>query len=159
MIKKYSQLNNSFGGYISLKVKKEDAEKIVSAVKACGVKDGIKAEKLHVTVIYDERDPNLPADMDSNWSFKVLPGSLLPLGSGEWEAITLLLKDPTDKLKDFHNSLLRTGFKHSHFTFSPHISLKYQASREDIQKLNNQFLSELGDNFITLERPKQEKLK
>ncbi len=160
MIQKYSTLKkakSSSGGYISLSLDKEDANAIHSAAKALGIKDLIPPEDMHVTVVYDKNNPEIPLAFDKDVTFSAKIESPLLLGSGEWEAITLPLSG-CEALKEFHNSLLRKGFKHSYFNFTPHISIKYKPSKEDMQKARKELtpaLLEKGIEFITLVKPKQ----
>lgn len=164
MIKKYSQLKqakSSSGGYIFLSVKKEDAQAIHAAAKSLGLKDLIPPEDMHLTVVYDKNNPDIPIEIDKSLSFSGKVNTPLLLGSGEWEAIVLPLTE-CEELKEFHNSLLRKGFKHSYFNFTPHISIKYKPSKEDVQKARKELipvLLEKGIESVTLVKPKQEAVK
>lgn len=160
MIQKYSalkQAKDSSGGYISLSLNLEDAKEIHAAAKSLGIKDLIPAEKMHVTVVYDSRNPDIDVDIDKSISFPAKLDSTLVLGSGKWESIAYVLSD-CPELKEFHNSFLRQGFQHIFHTYTPHISIKYQPTKEDVKLIEKELpslLLEKGIKSVTLEKPKQ----
>jgi len=164
MITKYSKLakKNVTGGYLALSLHPEDAEILYSCVKKLKLKDVILPEDYHVTVMFDEFNPDITVNKENfPEEFKADIDSILILGSGKWEAITLLL-DNCKELHDFFKYLTRLGFKHSYYTFTPHISIKYQPTREDVNTVKKQLLfllKEAGLKTIRLQKIRQEILK
>jgi len=165
MIHRYSTLatkKTPTGGYLALSLHPEDAETLHSCVKKLGLKDILSPREYHVTVMYDENNPDISIrEEDFPQEFTASIDSILILGSGKWEAITLLL-DNCKELYDFFKSLQNLGFKHSFYTFTPHLSIKYQPTREDVKTVKKQLLSllqEAGLKKIRLQKIRQEVLK
>lgn len=164
MITKYSTLSKkkSAGGYLALSLHPEDAEILYSCVKKLKLKDIILPADYHVTVMFDESNPDISINKEEfPEEFKADIDSILILGSGKWEAITLLL-DNCKELTDFFKYLQGLGFKHSYYTFTPHLSIKYQSTREDVNTVKKQLLSllkEAGLKTIRLRKIRQEVLK
>ncbi len=164
MIIRYSALSKkkSTGGYLALSLHHEDAEVLFSCVKKLKLKDVITPEDYHVTVMFDDTNPDISVNKEEiPEEFKADINSILILGSGKWEAITLLL-DNCKELNDFFKYLQNLGFKHSYYTFTPHLSIKYQPTREDVKTVKQQLLSllqEAGLKTIRLHKIRQEVLK
>lgn len=121
-------------GFVSVKLDKSDAEKIVSVLKTIGI-DCIEVSKLHVTVIYDESNPEITGVFNKDKKYKATVTGIKRLGTkgSKWEAIAFELKSP--ELEKRHKELKDLGFKHSYPQFLCHMSLVYKPAIGDMEKI------------------------
>ena len=129
------------GGYVSVKLHKEDAETIQSWLKSLNISETIKSEDLHATLYYAEKGmPVLDIDKEKVYMADV-SGSPIEMGDkdSEWYAITLPVS--SDSLTKRHSFIKEyTGSDHSYKDYKPHLSLKYKPSPEDIAKIKGSTL-------------------
>lgn len=121
-------------GFVALKLDAAQGNEIQKIFKKAGIKS-LTTSEMHVTVIYDESDP----EIDLLKNTKVYEAKIVGverLGK-KGEAIALILKSP--QIEKRHKELKNAGFKHKHPTFKCHMSVIYQpkSTDEDIIRLVN----------------------
>ncbi|PPD55550.1 MAG: hypothetical protein CTY12_00810 [Methylotenera sp.] len=122
-------------GYGSLTLESSSVDKIKALCKEIGV-NGI-ISKLHITVIYDRSNPNISMKLDNTKKYKATVDGVKCLGEpdSKWYAIALELTSP--EITAVHKKYIDAGFKHSYPNFIPHLSLKYQPSKEEIELIKD----------------------
>ena len=122
-------------GFVALKLDASQGREIQKIFKTAGIKC-LTPSEFHVTVIYDESDPEI--DLLSNtktYEAKITGIERLGKKGSKYEAIALILKSP--QIDKRHKELKNAGFKHKYPDFKCHMSIVYQPSStdEDILKL------------------------
>ena len=129
--------------YVSVQLKSEMQEEIISALVLAGIPPEAKHE-LHATMVFDDRD--IPAPLCS-----LLPASkeftanviaLETLGDGVVFKLTSV-----EMLEEFRR-LKDAGYEHAFGTPLFHMSLKYDFDKYDIMALNNVFADWGGRTLI-----------
>ena len=113
-------------GYANVKVDPTDAKKLQAVLKAVGI-NSMPAEKMHVTLMYDTRNPEIDPGVkkDTFYIAKVVGVERMGEPGSKWEAVALKLECP--ELKGRHLALRARGFKHSYPSMDPHMSIGYGA--------------------------------
>ncbi len=122
-------------GFVGLSLDIDQAKEIQKIFKIAGV-DCLTPSKFHVTVIYDEDDPEIELlKNDSTYTATVTGVERLGKPGGKWEAIALILKSPG--IEKRHKELRNAGFNHKYPEFKCHMSIVYQPkdTDEDLIKL------------------------
>ena len=123
-------------GYIGMKVSNDDAVKINYILYKLGVKNYIDKNDLHITLIYDKRNPelNYRPDVKSFIGYHI-DIQMMGKPDSEYYAIALILV--SDQLQQKHKELKDFGFQHSYPDFVPHVSLIYKPMDRDIEIIMN----------------------
>ena len=122
-------------GYVSVAPCEDDALYLFDYMKSIGIEDIINAEDLHVTLMYS-KDSSINGRPDTLATYSAfIDGEPEIIGKAPWRA--LIVKLDSDGLKERHEQLKAMGGKHSYDEFLPHISLKYDPTDEDLQKLKD----------------------
>ena len=133
-IKKFNKFGGDNGGYIALNVTLSSSKIIEEAFEVYGI-DGI-IEDLHLTLMYDESEPNMSANpIDYEYTQDVIDIILLGDVDSEWRAIALVLEKKALEVR--HNELKNMGFTHSYDEFIAHVSIKYKPTEIDIDLIMN----------------------
>jgi len=129
-------VDKSGKGYIALKPTPESAKQIHKFVSNIGIKDSIPADDLHMTIMYDESNPGVDY-ITPGALYSATVDSIEELGEGEWKALVLKMNCP--EVVKRHKELRDLGFRHSYDDFTPHISVKYKATPEEVKLLQSNF--------------------
>lgn len=122
-------------GYVSVKPYEDDARHIVDHLESIGVNGFISQHEMHATLMYSKSSViNGSADTLATYE-AFIDGEAEIIGKAPWRA--LVVKLDSDGLRERHEKLKSMGGKHSYDEFLPHISLKYDPTDEDLQKLKN----------------------
>lgn len=117
-------------GFYALKLDLEQGKEISEILKKAGI-TSILPSKLHVTIMYDESNPDINLlQNDSTYKAKITGVERLGTKGSEWEAIALTLKSP--EIEKRHKDLKNVGYKHSYDEFICHMSLVYKPSETDL---------------------------
>src|SRR5574343_1536753 len=118
-------------GYGSLTLTKESKKEIHEVLKLLKITNTIN--DLHITLIYDVRNPVLDFKVNSNRKYVATIKDVKTLGEPgtKWYAVALTLS--STEIEDRHNEYKKAGFKHSYPEFIPHLSLKYKPTEEDVK--------------------------
>ena len=116
-------------GFHALKLDSEQAKEISKLFKKAGI-ETIKPSKLHVTIMYDESDPDIKLlPNDKTYTAKITGVERLGKKGSEWEAIAFTLKSP--EIEKRHKELLNAGYDHKHDSFLCHMSVVYGPNDTD----------------------------
>ena len=130
------------GGYFSLSVMPQDATTLYNCMKELNISDPIPPRKMHSTIMYDVRDPLIPISMPK---LKV-EAHIIDVGE-LGNALVLSIK--SFQLERIFNMLSERGFKHSYPVLNPHISLKYNPTKEDIANAKENLMNLLKKKNLT----------
>lgn len=84
----------------------------------------IPINKLHATIMYDVRDPEIyPSKSSEVYKCKVVGTKILGEPNSKWYSAALLLDSPEVQAR--HQQLLKEGFKHSYDDLLLHVSISY----------------------------------
>lgn len=114
-------------GYCELQVDLNSGIKIQKALE--GIEsdtplDLIPVNKLHATIMYDERNPDIhPSKSDKLYRTKLVGVKTLGEPGSKWYAAALLLESP--EIQARHKQLLDEGFEHSYDDLLLHVSICY----------------------------------
>ena len=116
-------------GFVGLSLDREQGKEIQKIFKIAGV-ECLTPSKFHVTVVYDEEDPEINL-LPNDKTYKATITGVERLGKpgGEWEAIALILHSP--EIEKRHKELLNAGFKHKYPDFKCHMSIVYKPKDTD----------------------------
>lgn len=93
--------------------------------------DLIPVNKLHATLMYDERNPDIvPSISDKVYKAKVVGVKMLGKPGSKWRACALELD--SSEVQARHKELVKEGFKHSYDDLLLHVSLVYGLDAEVI---------------------------
>ncbi len=122
-------------GYGSLGLSDSSSKELRDILDGLGI-SGIIPD-MHVTIMYDRRNPNIDVDIDLSDSYVARVVGIKELGEvgSKWYAIALLLE--SKELEELHRDCLELGYKHSYSEFVPHLSIKYEPTKEDIKILKD----------------------
>lgn len=121
-------------GFVGLSLDIDQAKEIKKIFKIAGV-DCLTPSKFHVTVMYDEDDPEIDLlANDSTYKATITGVERLGKPGGEWEAIALILKSP--EIEKRHNELKNAGFNHKYPSFKCHMSIVYKPKDTDEDLIN-----------------------
>lgn len=116
-------------GFVALSLDREQGKEISKIFKMAGI-DCLTPAKYHVTVMYDEADPEIDLlPNDKTYSAKIVGVERLGKPGGEWEAIALILESP--EIEQRHKELKNAGFNHKHPSFKCHMSIVYKPKDTD----------------------------
>lgn len=121
-------------GYIALKLNLSQAKALHDFLAKNNFSDLITPEKMHMTLIYDKRNPDIKYEKSVN-AYKADLKAIKALGTGNWRAAVLELNAP--EISKRHDALINSGYKHSYDDFVPHLSIKYKPDNADIAKLQS----------------------
>ncbi|AMM43683.1 RNA ligase [Pectobacterium phage vB_PcaM_CBB] len=121
-------------GFVGLSLDKDQGKEIQKIFKLAGI-DCLTPSKFHVTVMYDESEPEIELlSNDKTYKAKITGVERLGKPGGEWEAIALLLDSP--EIEKRHKELQNAGFKHKHPSFKCHMSIVYKPKDTDEDLIN-----------------------
>lgn len=112
-------------GYAQVKPDPLDAKKIEKTLKGAGIVAGMNPNELHVTLMYDKRNPDIDpkASPEARYQARIVGIERLGEPGSKWEAAVLKLECPN--LVGRHIVLRTKGFEHSYPKLNPHMSLGY----------------------------------
>lgn len=130
-------------GYCELQVDLSSGMKIHQAIQDKlpeGV-DIIPVNKLHATIMYDVRDPNIfPSKSDKVYKAKLVGIKTLGEPGGKYFSAALLLECP--EVHQRHSKLLGEGFKHSYDELLLHVSVSYGTATDVVAPLLEELFAE-----------------
>ena len=133
-------------GYASVKPDNVTALKIVEHLKSIGINDSINPEELHVTLMYS-KNKNINIESDSTKIYSAMQtGKPEIMGNDPYRA--LVIKLDSDELHGRFVELLLSGAEHSYPDFTPHLSLKYSPTEQDLKLLQDNPI-QIGDIKLT----------
>lgn len=121
-------------GFVALKLDAAQGREIQKIFKTAGIKS-LTPSEFHVTVIYDESDPEI--DLLNNtktYEAKITGVERLGKKGSKWEAIALILKSP--EIDKRNKELKNAGFKDKYPSFKCHMSIVYQPKNTDEDIIN-----------------------
>lgn len=131
-------------GYCELQVDLNTGIKIQKAIDSAEVEqplDLIPANKLHATIMYDERNPDIfPSKSKSVYKAKVKGVKTLGEPGSKWYAAALVLESPA--IQNRFKQLLDEGFQHSYDDLLLHVSLCYGKDTDILAPLLEKLLAE-----------------
>lgn len=131
------QLHEQGFGYVSVKPVAESLHEIRRIITEAGLDNAIEPAELHMTLAYDSNNPVLTVDA----SDKILKGTMKEvklLG----DALVVVLE--SEEAQQRFNELADMGFGTDYPDYIPHISLKYNPSKEDFLDVRNIFKNYKG---------------
>tara|TARA_R110002049_G_scaffold101556_10_gene246491 strand:+ start:979 stop:2757 length:1779 start_codon:yes stop_codon:yes gene_type:complete len=141
-------------GYASVKPDKLTALKIVEHLKTIGITDHIPNDELHVTLMYS-KDNNINVKSNPTKIYNATQkGEPEIMGNDPYRA--LVIKLDSDELHGRFVELLLSGAEHSYPDFTPHLSLKYAPTEQDLKLLRDNPI-QIGDIKLTGEMFKSTK--
>lgn len=118
-------------GYAELHVDLNSATKLYNVIlpELGEVKEVIPSNKLHSTIMYDERNPDIVPSF-SNKAYKAQIKEVRMLGKvgSKWRSCALILE--SEGVLERHKDLVKEGFKHSYDDLLLHVSLVYGTEAE-----------------------------
>ena len=128
-------------GYVSVKPISESLHLIRKLINNSGIENSLNNAELHMTLAYDANNPVLtvdaaPQDTIINGTMK----EVKLLG----DALVVVLE--SDEAQQRYEELADLGFGSDYPDYIPHISLKYDASKEDFLDARNVFKKFKGKN-------------
>lgn len=121
-------------GYVSLSLDKSQGKDIYKIFKTAGL-DSIKASDFHITLMYDESNPEIEVLKNTKiYSAKISGVERLGKKGSKWEAIALTLTSP--EIEKRHKELKNAGFKHSYPEYKCHMSIIYKPASTDEDIIN-----------------------
>lgn len=126
------QLHEQGFGYVSVKPIAESLHLIRHIITEAGLENAIEPAELHMTLAYDSNNPVLSVSSNND----VITGTIKEVKLlGDALVVTL---ESDDAQKRF-NELADLGFGSDYPDYIPHISLKYNPSKEDFLDVRNIF--------------------
>lgn len=120
-------------GYASVKLNGNDADKVCRILEDIGIAGHINPEDMHATLIHSkDKNINGTANPERVFTAKIV-GEPKFMGEAPYKALVLELE--SYDLTDRHEQLKAYGGNHSYDEYKPHLSLKYDATNEDLEKL------------------------
>ncbi|AQW88635.1 RNA ligase [Serratia phage BF] len=117
-------------GFVGLSLDIDQAKEIQRIFKIAGV-DCLTPSKFHVTVMYDEDEPEIDVlPNDKKYSATITGVERLGKVGSKYEAIALILE--SFDISQRHKELKNAGFKHKFPDFKCHMSVLYQPSDTDL---------------------------
>ncbi len=113
-------------GYCELQVDLGSGMKLVKAIqdKLGAEIDIIPVNKLHATIMYDVRNPDVePSKSDKVYKAKVIGVKEMGESTSRWHAAALILE--CEPVQDRHQKLKDEGFEHSYPDLLLHVSISY----------------------------------
>src|SRR6478609_931204 len=108
-------------GFVALKLDATQGKEINKIFKTAGLKC-LTPSKYHVTVMYDESDPEIELLKNSKSYTATITGvERLGKKGAKYEAIALILKSP--EIEKRHKELKNAGFKHKYPDIKVHMSI------------------------------------
>lgn len=131
-------------GYCELQVDLNTGIKIQKAIDSIEQEqplDLIPANKLHATIMYDVRDPEIfPSKSDKVYKAKIIGVKALGEPGSKWYAAALELECPA--IQKRHKQLLEEGFEHSYSDLLLHVSMCYGKDTDTLVPLLEQLLAD-----------------
>lgn len=117
-------------GFIGLSLDIDQAKEIQKIFKIAGI-DCLTPSKFHVTVMYDEAEPEIGIlPNDKKYNATIIGVEQLGNVGSKYEAIALILE--SSEISQRHKELKNAGFKHKYPDFKCHMSILYQPSDTDL---------------------------
>lgn len=140
-IKKVTKLMSNHG-YAELHVDLASGTKLYNAVvPVCEELDLIPLNKLHATIMYDERNPDIvPSLSNKVYKARIVGVKMLGKVGSKWRSCALVLE--SEAVLERHKDLVKEGFKHSYDDLLLHVSLVYGTDAEVAYPLIEQLLAE-----------------
>ena len=137
------------GTYVGTNIDKESKDRIKRLVLELGVQNGIRSDKMHVTLIYSRKYvPTLKAET-SPYPMKAI-GSSLEIFPTQDDKNALVMKLKCDELIDRHNQLMseyQTTYDYDEYI--PHITLSYDCGDFDPTSYTGEFpLVTITDEYV-----------
>lgn len=122
------------GGFVAIKVNSNDAKKIYNTFHQLGLTKLIQPNNMHVTIFFDQREIIFPEyePIKKTYRAKVKGISVFPFQRTK-KVIVLDLE--SKEIMDRFNELYEMGFRSTYPSFKPHVSIKYNASDEDVEQV------------------------
>ena len=121
-------------GYIEVKPRARDAQKLYGAALLAGISDPIDIDKMHVTIMRSAE----PIE-NASWNYSPLmakpTGEIRVMGEGKYRAICIMLD--SEDLHKRHEEIRMMGGVARFPDYLPHISLKYGPTDADIAAIEN----------------------
>lgn len=117
-------------GFVGLSLDPEQGKELQRIFKIAGI-DCLTPSKFHVTVIYDESNPEIELlENTKEYTAKITGVERLGKVGSEYEAIALLLDSSSihGRFKELQNA----GFKHKFPDFKCHMSVLYKPNDTDL---------------------------
>lgn len=118
-------------GYCELQVDLNTGSKIHKALleNVSDELDIIPVNKLHATIMYDVRNPDItPSKSNMIYKCKLVGVKILGEPGDKWYSAALLLDSP--EIQARHKKLLNEGFNHSYDDLLLHVSISYGNATE-----------------------------
>ena len=132
--------------YVAVKPPLKAATRLTMLMGLVGLTGGLSKEELHTTILYDAREetPEYKGDPNRQYGAKVKGVGIL--GDG----LVIFFESP-DLVKR-HEELKAAGFVHSFPDLTPHMTVKYNPSSGDLEKVEGVILSltELFEDVVVL---------
>lgn len=117
-------------GFVALKLDAAQGKEINKIFKTAGIKC-LTPGDLHVTVMYDETDPEIDLLKNTKtYEAKIEGVERLGKKGSKYEAVALILKSP--EIVKRHKELKNAGFKHKYPDIKVHMSIVYQPNDTDL---------------------------
>jgi hypothetical protein len=128
-IKRASKLMSNHG-YAELHVDLASGTKLYKdIVPACEGIEVIPVNKLHATIMYDERNPDIvPSLSNKVYKGQIVDVQMLGKVGSKWRSCALILESAA--VTERHKELVKEGFKHSYDDLLLHVSLVYGTDSE-----------------------------
>lgn len=131
---KYFVKEENDGGFIAIKPDIQNAQYYANACQLIGIEDGLTPEEMHVTLFYDRREPIINAYEPKNRMYKAFIKSCALYNDA------LVLELESTELIERFLELKMMGFKSDYPEYKPHLTLKYGATKDDLEHLKDKFI-------------------
>ena len=123
-------------GYCYVSPDKKSAKLLIDwAVNEAKIGNVYDVSELHCTLIYDDRNKKFDMPM-SKQIYTGQPKQIKMLGE-EKDVLTILID--SKELTARHNELIKAGYFRTYDSYLPHVSLKTEATHEDVVRAKKAF--------------------
>jgi hypothetical protein len=122
------------GGFIAIKPSIEKAQYLENVCKFIKLENHLPANEMHVTIFYDKREPVISLYEPKIATYK----AFIKAPALYNDALVLELESP--ELVERFIELKMMGFKSDYIDFKPHLTLKYGATKDDLEYLKDKFI-------------------
>lgn len=121
-------------GYVALRLDPEIQKTVINALEQSGIED--VNQDMHCTVFFCNRgmeklNLNTEKVIEVHFEPKINRTDISELGEA------LVIKFSSPEIQEIFDSIKDKGYQHSFETLIPHMSLKYEPSKEDIEKIKD----------------------
>lgn len=130
-------------GYCELQVDLSTGVKLQKALasKLDAEMELIPINKLHATIMYDVRDPDIfPSKSDEVYKCKVVGVKTLGEPGSKWYSAALVLE--SDAIQARHKKLLDEGYEHSYPDLLLHVSISYGKTTDALVPILDQMFAD-----------------